>query len=43
MTIIIQAEEEGGRSVRRNFPAIEFAEKKNLPIWHFKMLTGMLK
>ena len=29
MTIIIQAVEEGGRSVRRNFPAIEFAEKKS--------------
>ena len=29
MTIIIQAVEEGGRSVGRNFPAIEFAGKKS--------------
>ena len=29
MTIIIQAVEEGGRSLRRNFPAIEFAGKKS--------------
>ena len=29
MTMIIQAVEAGGRSVGRNFPAIEFAGKKS--------------
>ena len=29
MTIIIQAVEAGGRSVGRNFPAIDFAGKKS--------------
>ena len=29
MTIIIRAVETGGRSVGRNFPAIEFAGKKS--------------
>ena len=40
--MIIQAVEAGERSGGRNFPAIEFAVVRNLPIWHFQMLTGML-
>ena len=36
----IQAVEAGGRSGGETFQLLNLL-KKNLPIWHFQMLTGM--
>ena len=40
MTIIIQAVEAGGRSGGKTFQLLNLLVR-NLPIWHFQMLTGM--
>ena len=41
MTIIIQAVEAGGRSGGETFQLLNLLAR-NLPIWHFQMLTGMV-